>query len=98
MPQNLTEGGHVTGSLVAVVITQLPIKYPEEIVVSATDNLSETEVKEMDFSYGLNKIQCPNYSTSITDGNLRKSVLLSLGAYEPWKGTPNSITMCCQLP
>lgn len=64
MPQNLTEGGHVTGSLVAVVITQLPIKYPEEIVVSATDNLSETEVKEMDFSYGLNEIW--SYNVQIT--------------------------------
>lgn len=28
---------------------------------------------------------------------MSKLQLLSLGAYEPWEGTPNSITMCCQL-
>ena len=44
--QNLTEGGHVTGRLVAVVITHLPVKDPEEIVVSTTDDLSGTESRK----------------------------------------------------
>ena len=55
MPQNLTEGGHVTGSLVAVVIVHLPVKDPEKVVVCTSNDFADKGVKEIP---GLSLINC----------------------------------------
>ena len=44
--ENLPQSGHVPRCFVAVVLFGLPIKYSEEVVVSASNDFSETKVKE----------------------------------------------------
>ena len=58
MPQNLTKGGHVAGSLVTVVIVHLPVKDPEKVVVCTSNDFADKGVKEIPLYCLINQIMC----------------------------------------